>query len=44
MNIAEINQLTHASLNKLTSEQYLEEHNDSTTGKTFDIKVKKIKN
>jgi hypothetical protein len=44
MNLQEISQLTHSSLNRLTSEQYLEAHNDPTTGKAFVTKVNEIEN
>jgi hypothetical protein len=44
MNIAEINQLTRVSLNKLTSEDYLAAHNDPTTGKQFAAKVNELEN
>jgi hypothetical protein len=44
MNIQKINQLTHASLNKLTSEQYREAFNDEVTGKAFAAKVDAIEN
>ncbi len=44
MNIQEINQLTRASLDRLTSDAYKEAFNDPTTGKQFAEKINALEN
>ncbi len=44
MNIAEISQLTHASLNKLTSEAYKDAFSDPQTGDAFRARINELEN